>query len=334
MTAGLTIVVGIYSPFAAWTLPSGHVDLLRAEFPHHTFLHARTDAEALALLPRADVAFMPEMRPAHFDAARRLRWIHSPAAGVGGMLCPALIASPVVVSNSRGLSAGTIAEHVVAVTLMLFRHLGRAMRGQRDRAWVQDELAAARLRMIAGSEVLVVGMGAIGAATAGRFHALGARVTGLRRRASLPAPPGVARVAPTEDLLSILPEADVLVLAAPETAGTRGLVGARELAAMQAHAILVNVGRGALVDEAALVSALTTREPGRGIGGAALDVFEREPLPPESPLWDLPNVIVTPHVAGFLAEHWDAARAIFAEQLRRFETDAPLRNIVDKYAGY
>lgn len=334
MSAGLTILVGIYSPFAAWTLPPRQLDLLRAEFPHHTFLHARTDIEALALLPLADVAFMPEMRPAHLEAAHRLRWIHSPAAGVGGMLFPALIDSPVVLTNSRGLSAGTIAEHVIAVTLLLFRNLTVAMRGQQDRVWVQDAVVAAPLRMIAGSEVLVVGLGAIGSATAGRFHALGARVRGIRRQSSLPPPPGVARVSHVGELLSILPDADILVLAAPQTAQTQGLMGARELAAMRRHAILVNVGRGALVDEAALVAALTTTEAGRGIGGAALDVFEREPLPQDSPLWDLPNVVVTPHVAGFLPDHWDAVRALFSENLRRFEASAPLLNIVDKRAGY
>lgn len=330
----LTVLVAIYSPLPAWNIPAADVAALREAFPAHTVLHATSDAEALALLPRADVLFTAELRPALFAAAARLRWIHSPAAGVGGMLFPALVESPVLLTNSRGLSAETIAEHVLAVTLALFRGLPAALEGQRRREWRQAELAGPPLRMIAGSRVLVVGLGAIGRAAAARFHVLGARVSGIRRRIGGPPPPGVEQVAPPEALLALLPDADVVVLAAPQTSETRRLIGRRELAAMRREALLVNVGRGALVDEAALAEALAAATPVYGIAAAALDVFEEEPLPRESPLWDLPNVLITPHVAGFRPRHWEAVRAVFAANLRRFEEGQPLLHVVDKHAGY
>jgi phosphoglycerate dehydrogenase-like enzyme len=331
----LTILVGIYSPFAAWNIPAAHVARLRQAFPQHTFLHAVTDDEALGLIPRAEIAFMGEMRPAHMEAAERLRWVHSPAAGVGGMLFPAMVRSDVVMSNSRGISAATIAEHVVAVTLVLFRKLRLAIQSQAAHQWAQDAiLAPPSIRTIAGADALIVGLGSIGRATALLFHALGARVAGIRRSASSDAPQGVDRIAGPDDLPGLLPGADIIVLAAPQTRETRGLIGAGELAAMRRDALLVNVSRGKLVDEAALVAALTAPDAARTVGAAALDVFEHEPLAPGSLLWSLPNVLVTPHVAGFRPDHWDAVADLFIENLRRFESGQPLLNPVDKEAGY
>jgi phosphoglycerate dehydrogenase-like enzyme len=330
-----TILVGIYSPFAAWNIPAAHVDRLRGEFPAHKFLHASNQNEALELIAGAHVAFMSEVRPDHLAAARRLEWIHSPAAGLGSMLFPAMIESPVIMSNSRGISADTIAEHVLAVTLVMFRNLPLAFRSQAERVWAQDAmLADSALRTIAGSHVLVVGLGAIGTATGRRMAALGARVSGIRRRASGPRPEFVDLLATPDALLDLLPSADVVVLAAPETRETRGLIGARELAAMRRDALLVNVSRGKLVDEAALAAALTAPPAARTLGGAALDVFEHEPLSPASPLWSLPNVLITPHMAGFRRDHWDAVTTLFAENLRRFASGQPLLNIVDKEGGY
>jgi phosphoglycerate dehydrogenase-like enzyme len=179
--------------------------------------------------------------------------------------------------------------------------------------------------------VLVVGLGSIGSATARRMVALGARVIAIRREVSRPAPHGVEQVAPPARLRDLLPEADVVVVAAPQTHDTRGLIGAPELAVMRRDALLVNVSRGKLVDEAALATALVD---GRTLGGAALDVFEHEPLASESPLWTLPNVLITPHMAGFRPDHWDAVTDLFADNLRRFSSGQPLRNVVNKEAGY
>jgi phosphoglycerate dehydrogenase-like enzyme len=331
----LTVLVGIYSPFAAWNIPVSNVAALQRTFPRHTFLHAVTEEEALRLAPRADVAFMAELTPAHLDAADKLQWVHSPAAGVGGMLFPAMVGSPVVMTNSRGISANTIAEHVVGVTLVLFRKLLLAFQSQAAREWGQNAvLAAPPIRTIAGSSVLIVGLGSIGTASARLLNAFGARVTGIRRSPGGATVEGVSRVAAPAELIDLLPEADVVVLAAPQTRDTRGLIGAQELSAMRPGAVLVNVSRGRLVDEAALAAALSAPAETRTIGAAALDVFEQEPLPRESPLWGLPNVLITPHMAGFRPDHWNAVTDLFADNLRLFESGRPLRNVVDKEAGY
>ncbi len=346
MSPPLTVLVAIYSPFAAWNIPVAQVERLRREFPRHTFLHALAEEQSLALIRGAEVAFMAELQPAHLDAAPQLQWVHSPAAGVGGILFPAMVHSPVMMTNSRGISANTIAEHVIAVTLVLFRKLPLAFRSQAARQWAQDAiLAAPRIRTIAGADALVVGLGSIGTATARLLTAFGARVTGIRRRVAEgsarglphlagPEDGGVQRIAGPDALPTLLPEADIVVLAAPQTRDTRGLIGAPELAVMRRDAVLVNVSRGKLVDEAALADALAAPDASRTIGGAALDVFEHEPLPAASPLWSLPNVVITPHMAGFRPDHWDAVTDLFAENLRRFEAGAALRNVVDKGEGY
>jgi phosphoglycerate dehydrogenase-like enzyme len=334
LTGGRTILVGIYSRFAAWNMPVSYVERLRALFPEHRFLHARSDQEALADIPDAEVAFMSEVRPEHLAAARQLQWIHCPAAGVTGMLFPAMVESPIVISNSRGISADTIAEHVVAVTLVMFRKLPLVVARQADQTWALDAvLADPPLRTIAGSQVLVVGLGAIGLATARRMSALGARVSAIRRQPEGSTPDFVERIGTPGNLLGFLPAADVVVLSAPQTRETTRLIGALELAAMRRDSLLVNVSRGSLVDENALVAALSSTSH-RTIGAAALDVFEREPLPPGSPLWRLPNVLVTPHMAGFRADHWDAVTRLFADNLRRFAAGQPLQNVVNKDAGY
>ncbi len=331
MTTSRTILVAIFSRFPAWNIPDANVETLREQFPQHTFLHVCNTDEAVESIQAADIVFTAYLRRNVLTAARKLRWIHSPAAGLEGVLFPEIVESPVVVTNSRGLSADTIAEHVVAVVLAVFRKLPHAFEAQRSREWSQTSLVAdAPIRTIAGSRVLIVGLGAIGLATASRMISLSAHVDAVRRRPDLPRPPGVERVVSPEHLTDLLPSADVIVLAAPETPGTRHLIGPRELAAMRSGSVLVNVSRGALVDEDALTRALTQRS----IAAAALDVFEREPLPADSPLWTLPNVLITPHVAGFRPDHWDAVTALFADNLRRFDNGQPLLNVVDKREGY
>jgi phosphoglycerate dehydrogenase-like enzyme len=326
----MLILVSIHSPVGVWNIPGEHVSRLRREFPGHTFLHASDYDETLALLPQADVLFSSEIDRTQLAAAPRLQWIHSPAAGVGGMLFREMTASPVLLTNSRGVAADTMAEHVLAVTLALFRNLPLALARQAEHTWAQDEISAHGNRTLAASHAVVVGLGAIGSAVARRMAGLGAQVTGIRRRPDGPPVPGVSTTVAPDRLAAVLPVADVVVIAAPHTSSTRGLIGAAELAAMMPQTILVNVSRGRLVDEDALAAALL-----RGsIGGAALDVFEREPLPSDSPLWDLPNVLITPHTSGFRPDHWDVMTALFADNLRRYEQAEPLLNVVDKNAGY
>lgn len=327
----MRILVAIYSDFRCWCIPEAQVDALRRAFPEHTFVRADSDDAVLAAVAAADVAFSSRITAAHFAAAPRLRWIHSPAAGVGSMLFPEIVRAPVVVTNSRGNSSTTIAEHTIAVALALLRQLPLAWERQAGKVWAQDEFdAGASVRTLRGARMLIVGLGSIGGETARLASAFGAHVVGIRRRADGPRPPGVDAVVPPARLPAELPHADVVVLSAPQTAETVHLIGEAELARMKDDAVLVNVSRGKLIDELALVRALET---GR-LRGAALDVFEHEPLDPASPLWSRRDVLVTPHVSGFHADYWPQATQLFADNLRRFAAGQPLLNLVDKQAGY
>ena len=327
----MTILVTIHSAFRMWRIPSGHVEVLRTTFPADTILHALDDTQTRELIPDADIAFAATITPDQLQVARTLRWVHCPAAGVGHMLYPEMVQSAVTITNGRGTTADTIAEHVLAVVLALFRRLPTAHARQAQHVWAQDEIASPPgNRTIAGGRVLIVGLGSIGRATAVRMHALGATVTGCRRQPDAAPIPGVESVHAPGALHQLLPDADIVVLAAPQTMTTRGLIGEAELARMKRDAVLVNVSRGALIDEDALVSALRSG----ALAGAALDVFQDEPLAPDHPIWDVPNLLITPHVSGFRHDHWDAAVALFVENRRRYAAAEPLLNVVDKSAGY
>jgi phosphoglycerate dehydrogenase-like enzyme len=323
------VLVAVYSPFDAWRIPARQFDVLRDRFPEHLFVRADSDEKTLARIGDADVVFGARLKAEHLAAAPRLRWVHSHAAGVGGMLFPAMVESGIVMTNSRGVASVPIAEHVIALTLMMRRNLALAWRRQGDRVWAQNEyFSGGAPRTLHGARVLIVGLGSIGAATARLAAAFGAEVVGLRRRPGAPAA-GVGAVLPPSALHDELPRAEVVVVAAPQTKETTHLIGGRELALMRDEAVLVNVSRGKLVDEAALA-----RELGRGRLYAALDVFEHEPLDAGSPLWHSPRVVITPHISGLFDGYWPAVIELFSENLRRFAAGEPLVNVVDKGAGY
>jgi phosphoglycerate dehydrogenase-like enzyme len=324
----MQVLVAIYSTHEVWTIPASYVDVLRRRFPDIVFSHAETDADVIRLIPEADVAFTSVLTSMAFGMAHRLRWVHSSAAGVGSMLFPAMAASQVVMTNSRGMSAASVAEHTIALILAALRRLPETTRAQDGRRWIQAELSG--LPTLDGQTLGIVGLGAIGCRVARIGAAMGMRVVGTRRETDWPVPDGVAEALAPSDLPRLLEESDVVVLSAPLTAETRGLIGAAELARMKRTAWLVNVARGKLIQEAALLEALRSG----AIAGAALDVFEHEPLDPASPLWAMPNVLVTPHVAGFRGDYWEAATDLFSDNLRKFLAGEPLLNLVDKRAGY
>jgi phosphoglycerate dehydrogenase-like enzyme len=215
--------------------------------------------------------------------------------------------------------------------LAFVRKLHLARDAQRERRWTQEALWAEppEFGQIGGTTLGVVGFGTTGTAIASRARAMGARVIAVRRNpASDPAP--ADEQWGEDNLARLIAESDWMVLAAPLTDRTRGLIGAYAIARMKPGAVLINLGRGALVDEAALITALAEGK----IAGAALDVFEHEPLDAESPLWSMPNVILTPHVSGFGPRYWERAVDLFRGNLRRFLGGEPLVNVVDKRAGY
>ncbi len=324
----MRVLVAIYSDNPAWTLPPSQLDELRRRFPAVTFVYAANDDEMVRLIPEADVAFTSCLTARAFAAATRLCWVHSPAAGVGSMLFPAMRDSRVILSNSRGIAAVAVAEHAFALLLALTRGVAISVRRQHEQRWAQDELSS--LPTLQGRCLGVVGLGSIGTEMARLGAAFGMRVVGARRRAGLPHPPGVERVVTPSDLASLLRDADVLMLAAPLTEATRVLIAARELEQMKPSSWLINVARGKLVREADLVEALRSGT----IAGAGLDVFEHEPLDAASPLWTLPNVVISPHVAGFREGYWAAAVEVFSANLATFLAGGTLANLVDREAGY
>lgn len=331
----MIILVGVISPAAIWVLPRSFVDQLRRDFPQHTFLEAWDRDTLRRLLPDADVAFTPFVDRDVFPAATRLRWVQSPAVGVGSLMFPELLASRVVVTSARGIRARAIAEHVIGVTIALARRLPAAMRAQMAHHWAQNELEGptSGVRSLDGLRMGIVGLGSIGMEIVKLAAPFGIRVSGIRRRSSgsTGSPiAGVDDVLSPERLPELLEKSDVVVLALPHTPETKQLIGRVEIDRMKRGAFLVNIARGKLIDDAAVADAL---RDGR-LGGAALDVFTREPLEASSPYWDLPNVIVTPHTSGAMQDYWTPLVALFNENLRRFEKGEPLVNVVDKIAGY
>ena len=305
----MNVVVGVISPAAIWVMPRRFVDQLRLDFPQHTFLDAWDRDTLRRLLPEADVAFTPFVDRDIFPSATRLRWVQSPAVGVGSLMFPELLASDVVVTSARGVRARAMAEHVLGVTIALARQLPLAIRAQAAHEWAQDQLEGpdSRIRTLAGSRMGLIGLGAIGTEVARIAAPFGFRITAIRRRADRPIPEGVEQVWPPDRLTDLLAVSDVIVLAAPHTPETRQLIGRGELDRVKRGAFFINVARGKLIDDEALVEAL---RDGR-LGGAALDVFTREPLDAASPYWDLPNVIVTPHTSGALQDYWTPLVALF-----------------------
>ncbi len=263
----------------------------------------------------------------------RLRWAHTGAAGVGGALYPEMVASDVVLTNSAGIHAPPIAESVLAMMLHFARGLDVAVRRQAERRWDAAAWtgadAEASPREMAGATLGVYGFGGIGREVARRALALGMRVAAVKRHPSEP-PPGIELWTGVGALGRLLDIADYLVLTVPSTAETHHAIDAAGLARMKPDAVLVNVSRGRVVDEAALARALAA---GR-LRGAALDVFEHEPLPADSPLWTLPNVLITPHVSGTTPRFWERETALIVDNLRRYLAGEPLRNVVDKRSGY
>lgn len=325
------IALGVISPSAAWVLPRRYVEGLRRDFPQHTFLEAWDRETLRRVLAESDAAFAALLDRDLVPSLARLRWVQAPAAGVAHMLSSELAASPIVLTSARGVRARAIAEHVMMLALALARQLPLMLARQAKHAWALDEIeTSGTVRTLHGKQLGIVGLGSIGSEVARLAAGFGMRVIATRRRAGGSPPPGVDAVLPPDRLAELLSSSDVVVLSAALTADTRLLVNGEALAHVKRGASLINISRGRLVDDEAVVEAL---RDGR-LGGAALDVFTREPLPADSPYWDLPNVIVTPHVSGAMEDYWTPLVALFAENLRRFEKGEALLNVVDKDAGY
>lgn len=328
----MKILIVVYHRFELWQAPSWFSDRLRRDFPGVEVVQRRDYDHIEDDLRDADVVVSWSLRPEQFRAARKLRWIHSPAAAVHALMIPEIVAADVAVTNARGVHGPVVAEHAMALVLALAKRLPSAFRYQQECTWAQEQLwrESPPPREITGATLGLVGLGSIGLETARRAAALGMEVVAVREHADRPRGSSVAQVFSPERLSDLLAVSDYVVLAAPLTPATRALINRERLRQMKPEACLVNVGRGALIDEMALVDALRAHR----IGGAALDVFEKEPLPPESPLWKMENVLITPHTAALTDKLWERHYALISENLRRFLQGQPLLSVVDKMRGY
>ncbi|MGQ0813039.1 MAG: D-2-hydroxyacid dehydrogenase [Gemmatimonadota bacterium] len=272
--------------------------------------------DALEAVADAEIYVSTGFPPPLLRAAKKLKWVHTGAAGVRSLLYPEMVAADVMLTNSAGIHAEPMAETVLAMALFFSRGLDFAVRSQTRGEWDQSafETVASPVIELGGQTIGMLGFGGIGRAVARRAEALGMRVLATR----------------AVEVERILRESDVVVVALPATPHTRGMIGARELALMKARAVLINVARGEIVDESALIDALT-----RGaIRGAGLDVFEHEPLAADSPLWRLPNALLLPHVSAITPRYWERQADLIVDNLGRYLRGEPLRNVVDKQRGY
>ena len=293
----------------------------------------RPSDEVMSAVRDAEVYFGFGMPRPLFLQAAELRWVHSAAAGVGSALYPEMVVSDVLFTNSAGIHAIPIAEYVVGGLLYFLRGFDFAVDQQRQREWNKTPFVRVDsvLREMDTVRALIIGVGGLGGATAQRLAALGARCTGIRRRAGLGAPAGFERVVPLDQLDAELPIHDVVVLAAPLTEETSGLLTASRLDLLPENAIVVNVARGAMVDEIALIERL---QAGR-LRGAVVDVFRDEPLSRANRLWQLRNVLLTPHVSPVSpGRFWPRQLDLFLGNWRRYVRGESLLNVVDKRAGY
>ncbi|HIK05421.1 MAG TPA: D-2-hydroxyacid dehydrogenase [Trichormus sp. M33_DOE_039] len=257
-------------------------------------------------------------------AAPQLRWHHAPNAGVNHILTPTYLERDLILTNGAGVHAIPIAEFVFTYILAHVKYLSDLYNLHAERHW-QRGFA---IQELTGATLLIIGAGGIGQAIAQRAKAFGMRVFGSRRHPE--ALPNFDKVVDADEWRSLLPEVDYLVIATPLTPETKGLIDETVLRSLPNHAYLINIARGAVVDEPALMKALSES----WIAGAALDTVINEPLPSDSPLWSVPNLFITPHCSGHSPKVKQRSIELFLDNLRRYQTGQPLRNVVDKHAGY
>lgn len=333
---------------AAWELPAWARGAITTAFPSDwnvVFVDSAVDgrgdgsgasAEAIAAAPGTEVYFGMGAPREIFDAATAgdapsLRWIHTGTAGVSSLLYPELVESDVQLTNSAGIHAPAMAETVIGMMLHFARGLDFAVRSQAARRWDTEPFSdrVDTATELGDSTVGILGLGGIGKEVAKRALALGMRVCATRR-SGRPAPADIDLHIGPDATRRLLEVSDYVVVALPSTAATRDLIDTDMIAHMRRNAVLINIARGDIVDEDALADALRSGS----LRGAGLDVFRTEPLPDSSPLWSLPNVLITPHVSGTTPRFWLREVELIRENVARYLAGRGLRNVVDRKLGY
>jgi phosphoglycerate dehydrogenase-like enzyme len=327
----MKLVIALPHRFALWDAPAWFAERLAADFPVVKVVQLTDYTKLDEEIADADIALTRELKPKQVRAAKRLKWIHSAAAAVHALMIPEIIHSDIIVTNASSVHGPVVAEQALAMILAIARRFDLSVKAQTQHKWLQEEIWTAEPppRDIAGSTLLVIGLGSIGRPLAQKAKLLGMRVIAVREHPER-GTDGADEVHASSDLLRLLPQADFVMLCAPVTPQTNAAFGREQLAAMKGDAYVLNVGRGALIDEPALIETLRERR----IGGAALDVTTIEPLPADSPLWSLDNCMITPHTAGISPKLWERQYILFSDNLRRFLAGEPLLGLVDKARGY
>ena len=327
----MKLLIALYHRFELWQMPQWFSERLRREFPQLEVVHLPNYDRVTEEIADTDIAISWSLRGEQIKTAGKLRWIHSTAAAVHQLMTPELCASDIVVTNARDVHGPVVAEHALALAFALAKRLPQAVRHQQQKHWAQHDLwcAETRPRELGGATMTIIGLGAIGGPLAKLAKSLGSRVLGVREHPENGGE-GADTVCGFDKLDWALHEADFVVLAVPVTPKTHHLMNARRLAQLKPGAYLINVGRGVLIDEDALVQSLRAQS----FAGAALDVTTEEPLPQESPLWQMENVFITPHIAGLTERMWERHYAHYAENLRRYLAGKPLLWVADKQRGY
>lgn len=330
------VLISVGSRLTLWRAPEEMARRVSQHWPEMRVVDLPHSSKIVEELPDTDILVDYALKPANLALAKKLRWIHSPAAGVKQLIYPEMRARGIFITNGRGVHAVPMAEHVIGMIVALARRFPDAFRYQQKNEWAQQKIWAAQpaIRELRGQIVLIIGFGAIGQEVGRAARALGMRVRAVTRSGKAEARGGseplAERIYPASELDQAIPDADFILIAAPETGETHHMIGPVQLRAMKPTCFLINVARGALVDEPALIEALEKN----AIAGAGLDVTEQEPLPPESRLWQLPNVMITPHVSALSEQLWTRQTDLLIENLEHWFSGRELLNPVSLEHGY
>jgi phosphoglycerate dehydrogenase-like enzyme len=325
------LVICVWHPFTFWRPQPVLAESVRNRWAEMRVLHLPDYDHLPQELPDTDIFVGYSLRPQQLKLAKNLKWLHSTAAGVAQLMYPELRDSGIMVTNPSGIFSVPMAEHTMGLLIALARNFSDSVRYQDNFHWGQQDLwdKPQRLTELNGQLLLIVGYGSIGRELARRAHAFDIRVWGVTRSGKGD-PTYAEKIVPAAQLDEVLVQADYVVVAAPETQETAQLMSAARIAKMKRGARLINVGRGSLLDEAALLDAL---ESG-ALAGAAVDVAGTEPLPPESPLWKAPNLFITPHTSAVSDRLWLRQADILVQLLERWFDGRELFNQVDFTRGY
>lgn len=327
----MKILISIQQPVSQWQIPAEGVETLRRRFPHIQFIYATTPEERAEGLREADAAYTWILGADELKTAPKLRWVHTSAVAVETLCLREMFARSIMVSNTRGVQAIPIAEHVMAVLLALAKQMPFVLESQAQSRWAQNEFTGDRLPwLLHGRTLGLIGVGTIGSEVAKRAQAFGMRVIAMRRRPAYGVIGHVEQVYGLADLSDFLGQCHALVIAAPLTPETEGLMGAAQFSLLPQGAVVINVGRAKIIDTGALMASLDAGH----LAGASLDVFPQEPLPSEHPLWTTPNVILTPHTSGFRRGHWDEVIQLYGDNIERWLKGEALKYRIEPELGY